>query len=36
MRTAIGLTDTMAVRMADPANFGMAKSLFAGIAGADR
>lgn len=36
MRTAIGLTDTMTVRMADPANFGMAKSLFAGIAGADR
>ncbi len=36
MRTVIGLTDTMTVRMADPANFGMAKSLFAGIAGADR
>ncbi len=36
MRTVIGLTDTMTVRMADPANFGMAKSLFAGISGADR
>jgi hypothetical protein len=36
MRTVIGLTDTMTVRMADPANFGMAKSLFAGIADADR
>lgn len=35
MRTAIGLTDTMAARMADPANFGMAKSLVAGVTGAD-
>lgn len=34
-RAAIGLTDTMTARMADPANFGMAKSLFAGIEGAE-
>ena len=32
-RTAIGLIDPMTIRMADPANFGMAKSLFAGISG---
>ena len=30
---AIGLIGPMMVRMADPANFGMAKSLFAGISG---
>lgn len=35
MRTAINLTDTMTARMGDPANFGMAKSLFAGITGAE-
>lgn len=34
LRATIGLTDTMAARMADPANFGMAKSMFAGIPGA--
>ncbi len=35
MRAAIALTETMTARMADPANFGMAKSMFAGIVGDD-
>lgn len=35
MRTATGLADTMEAAMADPSNFGMAKSLFAGIEGAE-
>lgn len=32
MRTAQGLTEAMREKMADPSNYGMAKSLFAGIA----
>lgn len=35
MRTAAGLADTMQTRMSDPSNWGMAKSLFAGIDGAE-
>jgi len=34
-RTAVGLTDAMQAKMADPNNYGMAKSLFAGIEGAE-
>ena len=35
MKTATGLADAMEAAMADPSNFGMAKSLFAGIEGAE-
>jgi len=35
MRTAVGLADTMRAKMADPSNYGMAKSLFASIEGAE-
>ena len=34
-QTAVGLIGPMMLRMADPANFGMAKSLFAGISGTE-
>jgi len=34
-RTAVGLADTMQATMADQSNYGMAKSLFAGIEGAE-
>lgn len=34
-RTALGLADTMQAKMADPTNYGMAKSLFAGIEGTE-
>lgn len=34
-RTALGLAGAMQAEMADPTNYGMAKSLFAGIEGAD-
>lgn len=35
MRTAIDLTDTMTAKMADPANYGISKSLFADIEGTE-
>jgi hypothetical protein len=34
-RTALGLAGTMQAKMADPTNYGMAKSLFAGIEGTE-
>ena len=34
-RTTVGLADTMQEKMAEPSNYGMAKSLFAGIEGAE-
>ncbi len=34
-RMAVGLADTMSAKMADPDNFGMSKSLFASIEGAE-
>lgn len=34
-RTALGLAGTMQAKMADPTNYGMAKSLFDGIEGAE-
>ncbi|BBZ80061.1 hypothetical protein MANY_53980 [Mycolicibacterium anyangense] len=34
-RLAVGLADSMSAKMADPGNFGMSKSLFASIEGAE-